>query len=142
MSTDIKKVKHLITKVIDSIDDRDQTQEMLDFANRIEASWELAKMGGESEGETISNLVDVKVTLNKLEQVAYMNIQMPAAEKARLMNLITSIRTKMKSFTQQMTDAAGGGAGGDAPSLRRSSIISSMVNVKTKMARKIAAKRM
>ena len=132
LTTELKKVTHLISKVIDSIDDKNATQEMLELANRASKSWEKAhkQKDGEIDSENISNLVDVKVTLNKLEQVSYMNIQMPASDKAKMMNIIATVRTKLKAFSEQKTP-------GGSSSLRRSSIISSMVNVKEKMKRKI-----
>ena len=74
-------------------------------------------------------MVDVKVTLNKLEQVSYMNIQMPASDKAKLMNVISTVRRKLKTYTNQKS-------GGNI-NTKRSSIISTMTNVKAKMTKRV-----
>ncbi|QDZ26077.1 hypothetical protein HOP50_20g86280 [Chloropicon primus] len=134
MKKELKSVVHLISMAIDKMDDKDSTQEMLELANRAMKSWEKVEETStsseeRSDSERISNLVDVKVTLNKLEQVSYMNIQMPASDKAKLMNIITSVRSKIKSYSNEKS-------GGKA-NLKRSSIVASMATIKSKMTRKI-----
>ena len=129
ISKELKTVVHLVNKTVGTMNVSDATQEMQDLCARATKSWERAKEGGQSDSEKVSNLVDVKVALNTLEQVSYMNIQMPASDKAKLMNIITSIRSHLKAFTSQNTKGN--------QSLRRSSIVSSMVNLKAKMQRKI-----
>jgi len=128
----LKSIKHVISKSVDGMDDKDAAQDMVELAGRALKSWEKAEEGGseKSESEKISNLVDVKVTLNKLEQVSYMCIQMPAGDKTKLMNVISEVRGKLKSYGDQ-TSSTG------KVNMKRSSIISSMTTLKAKMSHKV-----
>ena len=85
--------------------------------------------GSENIQSLAASATELKILMNKIEQLTYMNISLPGGDKAALVKIIASIRSKVEPISVQAKK-----------SMKRSSIIATVSNVKNRFMKGNAAR--